>query len=250
MSAIPIPDVLVEDALILTPASPTASQPTEPPMTDTTTSPIVEGHVHGYGRDHGRAADHLAYEAMTTSKDVIVAVGVLGNRNGDSFQALERSVENSKAVVGGLVTDSSFRNLEQFGLAGVQAEKLAAATDVLVQKTTGELVTQVTLTAKDAIIDAAKNAAAGALQAEKIAAAQALAAAECCCELKALILAQACNTNDKIRDQGDRVTALINSTESARQAVALVDAKIELSNSKQNEQFRAMLASLSVGTGK
>lgn len=230
------------------------------------TSPAVHSDCHyhhtcddhggrrGYGYDdHGRASDHMAYESITTPKDTINALNVIGNRQGDNFNTLERSVENTRSVVGGLVTDASFRALEQFNLLGVRAEKLSAATDVLVQKTTGEIQTQITLTAKDGIIDASKNAAALVLQAEKIASATALeaqklasaaaaAAAECCCELKMAIAASRCDVLEAIRDRGDKTDALINGIERDRQAVALVDSKIELSNCKQNEAFRAMLA--------
>lgn len=193
---------------------------------------MPEPTTHSDCHDHyGRAADHLAYESMTTPKDTIAAIGALGNRNGDSFNALERSVENNKSIVGGLVTDSSFRALEQFGIASIRNEKLAAATDVLVQKTSGE-----------SLVDSAKNAAAAMLQAEKIASAAAMAAAHCCCELKALILAESCETRDRIRTDGEKTRDLVSTIERESQAVKLVDCKIEVSNLNQDARFRAMLA--------
>ena len=202
-------------------------------MTDTITNNYVSG----------VAADHQAYESMTTSKDVINAINTVSNRQGDSFNAVERSIANSQSAGEGLVTDSSFRTLEQFGVSGVLVQKTTGELNTLVQKTSGEIVTQVTLTAKDGIIDAAKNAAAITLQAEKLAsasvlqafqlaAAQAAAAAECCCELK-----------EKIGDDGDKTRELINRLEQARLAVSLVDTKIELSNTKQTDILRAFIAS-------
>lgn len=167
--------------------------------------------------NYGHAGDHLAYESMTTPKDSIAALERLGDRQGDSFNVLERSVDNSKAVVAGLITDSSFRNLEQFGLIGVDAAKNAAA---------------ITLQAE-------KLGSAAVLQAEKLAAAAALAAAACCCEIK-----------EKIGADGQATRDLINSIDRDRQSVMLVDAKIELAAAKQTEVMRGILTSLSLGTGK
>lgn len=83
----------------------------------------------------------------------------------------------------------------------------------------GDAASQIAIekTAAAGILEAAKNAAAINLNVEKIAAAAALAASECCCEIKELI-----------REDGGKTRELINSVERDRQAVQLVDAKNEI----------------------
>jgi hypothetical protein len=164
-------------------------------------------------RRHGRAADHLAYETMTTSKDVLTNLNVLSNKIGDDFNTIHRSIEASRASVGGLVTESGFRNLEQFGLIGVQAQKIG-----------GELTTQVTLLAKDSIIDSAKNASAAMLLAVQNQAASMAALAECCCEIK-----------EKITSDGDSTRTLINSIHTNSLERQLSDAKNALSGLQQSQ---------------
>lgn len=170
-------------------------------------------------RDYGRAADHLAYETMTTSKDVLTNLNVHGGRMDDKFTGLNT-----------LVADAQFRTLERFGVSDVLTERNGGDTRTLLAKIAGEITTQATLNAKDGIIDSAKNAAAATLLAVQNAAAAAAQLAECCCELK---IGQ--------RDQTDRVLAAITDNERRNSDRRETNLKIELSNCEQLEKIRTMI---------
>lgn len=162
---------------------------------------VIDGEGRGR-RDFGRAADHLAYETMTTSKDVLTNLNVHGGRMDDKFTNLNN-----------LVADAQFRTLERFGITDVAVERNGGDTRTLLSKIGGELATQATLNAKDGIIDSAKNAAAIAKQ-----------VAECCCELK-----------EKISDEAEETRELINSINTSSLERQLSDAKNALAGAQQSQ---------------
>ncbi len=195
-------------------------------MADDTTTLPVPPHVHGYHQehrrdsDHGRIADGLAVEAMMTSKDVSTQLQVHANRANDDANLIERSIENAKDRLSDAIASGTNRTLEQFGLTGV-----------LIQKVAGELSTQAVLNAKDGIIDSAKNAAAATLLAVQNQAAVMAKLCECCCEIR-----------EAIRSDGDETRELMNTLARRDSERRETDLKIELSNAKQTEVLRALIA--------
>lgn len=179
---------------------------------------VDSGDRHGR-RDHGRAADHLAFETMTTAKDVLTNLNVHGGRMDDKFTGLSA-----------LVADAQFRTLERFGITDVAVERNGGDIRTLIAKVAGEITTQATLNAKDGIIDSAKNAAAATLLAVQNAAAAAAQLAECCCELK---VGQ--------RDQADRILAMLTDNERRNSDRRETNLKIDLSNCEQLEKIRTAI---------
>lgn len=199
---------------------------TTPTLTGATTMADT-CHTNSCHHDHGHAADHMAYESMTTPKDVVAAIGVVSNRQSDSAADLGRQIqdgvkegcENRGQILSGLA--------RVHGDLSTQAEKLGAASAV----------------------QAEKLAAASVLQAEKLAAAAALAACECCDEIKSAIAASRCDVLERIREDGEKTRSLVSQIERERQAVALVDCKLEASNLRQTEVLRGLIAGLAGGPG-
>lgn len=172
---------------------------------------------------------------MVDSTSPTTTVNVDGNSHhgyghNDSGRFADRmaqeSIHTTKDIANQLVVLAN-RTDDSFGRVGVQAERNVGVLGVQAEKIGAAVALQ-----------AEKIAAAAALQAHQIAAIAVAAAAECCCELKAAILLN-----------GEKTTNLMQEIERARNALALTDAKIDLSNSKQNEYLRGLIATAASGGG-
>jgi hypothetical protein len=151
-------------------------------MTDIVTgTPAIVGFTQGHhGHHHNpgwNTKDELFASTLDLKNQGIVESNLLVGRTHDVLVAVERTGRSAELAT------------EKIGAASIlESSKNAAATQVLVQKTAADSNLQAAMNQSAALLLATQNAAAVALAQATNTATILAAQAECCCEMKALIL--------------------------------------------------------------
>ena len=160
-----------------------------------TTVPATTAHIGTHGHDgHGRHWDEqvavgFTADALAAAKtdNAIAAAGQEEQEDAKDVQ-LAIAASATQTLVG--FKDLTALSYQIQGASLLEAAKNAAALQVQATANANAAAIQATSNFNMLNIEAVKNASAAELRAQQIAATAAAQAAECCCELKALITAQ------------------------------------------------------------
>jgi hypothetical protein len=142
----------------------------------------------------------LTDQASTYGTAAALAAAHTDEENVENFMGAQKQVSDAATATVVGFKDGQAIAYQVEGRALLEAAKNAAALSVQAQKDFDALNVQSNLMQYNVLLDSAKNASASTLLMTQIAAASAAAAAECCCELK-----------EKIGSDGQKTRDLINS---------------------------------------